>query len=73
MKKFFVKLMGGNEQRADFPHMINKGNKDVDAIKRELVREREEMATENHNKKFVTDRTIPTEQAITDPSESESV
>ena len=71
MKKFFTKLMGWNEQRADFPHMIHDGNKDENELQRGLAKERHEMIMVGRGKKYVSETTTVPEGEIERPSNPE--
>ena len=50
-----TKLMGWNEQRADFPHMIHEGNNAENELQRELARERHEMIMAGRDRKYVSE------------------
>lgn len=53
IRKFFVKLMGWREQRADFPKMRDaEGFKDKQKLESELAKERQQANRENQWEKI---------------------
>jgi len=64
MKKFLIKLVNWQAQRDDNPKMIHDANQQDQA---RLAREKNEQVTED--KKYVSKRTIPSEEKILGPSE----
>ena len=58
-----TKLVGWNEQRADFPHMIHDSNKDREEEERALAKERHRMIMANRDKKYISETTVPTGEA----------
>ena len=69
IKKFFIKLMNWSEQRENFSASSFRTNQ---ADQAKLARERHEQIMAGRNKKYVSEQTIPTEENLLGPSDSEA-
>ena len=68
MKKFFAKLINWQAQRHNNAERIHSADQQDQA---RLARERHEQIMESRGeRKYVSERTVPTEQEIEGPSES---
>ena len=73
IKKFFAKLVGWQEQRANVPQRIHEANGNDHELEAEMARERHaQIIHERGDKKYVSERTIPTEKEVTGPSEEKT-
>lgn len=69
MKKFFAKLVNWQAQRGNNAERIHEADQQDQA---RLSRERQEQIMHNRGeRKYVSERTVPTEQEIEGPSEPE--
>ena len=73
IKKIIALLTGDNAKRVNIPQMRHEGEqKDINKEHAQLAKERHDEIMRNRDKKFVSERTTPTEAKITGPSESKS-
>ena len=72
IKKFFVQFVGEWNKRANTPHMVHEAaQKKLNERERELSDERHRQIMEGRGEnKYVSERTTPTEEEITGPSDS---
>lgn len=71
IKKIIAKLMNWQEQRGNNPERIHGSEqKDRHKEEAELAKERHDEIMRNRDRKYVSERTAPTDEEILGPSDS---